>query len=58
MGDFWSQEYWAEKDGVKLYMFRKRLGAPRAGEAARPVFFLVHGSSFSSRSGPISVRWV
>lgn len=28
-------------------MFRKRLGAPQPGEAPKPVFFLVHGSSFS-----------
>ena len=43
----WSAEYWAEKGPVKLYLFRKRLGAPRPGEAPRPVLFLVHGSSNS-----------
>jgi alpha-beta hydrolase superfamily lysophospholipase len=50
----WSAEYRAKKPGkqgeVSLYMFRKRAGAPKAGEALRPVLFLVHGSSISSRS--------
>ncbi len=45
----WSGEYWAKKDNVSLYMFRKRVGAPKPGEGARPVLFLVHGSSISSR---------
>jgi alpha-beta hydrolase superfamily lysophospholipase len=45
----WSGEYWAKKGDVSLYMFRKRLGAPAAGQAALPVLFLVHGSSISSR---------
>jgi len=30
-------------------MYRKRMGAPKAGEAPLPVLFLVHGSSISSR---------
>jgi alpha-beta hydrolase superfamily lysophospholipase len=46
----WSAEYWAQKGDVRLAMFRKRLGAPQTGEAPRPVLFLVHGSSISSRS--------
>jgi alpha-beta hydrolase superfamily lysophospholipase len=46
----WSNEYWAQKGDVKLYMFRKRLGSPQPGKAALPVLFLVHGSSTSSRS--------
>ena len=46
----WSAEYWAKKGDVSLYMFRKRMRAPRAGEAPLPVLFLVHGSSNSSRS--------
>src|SRR4051794_26323522 len=45
----WSQEYWAQKGGVKLYMFRKRRTAPKAGERPLPVLFLVHGSSLSGR---------
>jgi len=47
--DIWSQEYWAKKGDVPLFMFRKRLGAPAAGEAPRPVLFLVHGSSVTWR---------
>jgi len=45
----WSGEYWAQKGPVKLYVYRKRLGAPRRGDS-RPVVFLVHGSSNSARS--------
>jgi pimeloyl-ACP methyl ester carboxylesterase len=48
-GQVWSAEYWADKGSVKLYMFRKRQGAPRPGQPALPVLFLVHGSSISSR---------
>ena len=47
--NIWSAEYTAKKGSVDLAMFRKRLGAPRPGERARPVLFLVHGSSISSR---------
>jgi pimeloyl-ACP methyl ester carboxylesterase len=46
----WSHDYWANKADVKLYMFRKRLGAPQSGETPLPVLFLVHGSSNSSRA--------
>jgi pimeloyl-ACP methyl ester carboxylesterase len=49
-GEIWHQDYWAKKDGVKLNLWRKRIGAPSPGEPARPVVFLVHGSSNSSRS--------
>src|ERR1700754_2874113 len=48
-GEIWSSEYWAKKGDVPLWMFRKRLGAPKAGEAARAVVFFVHGSSVTSR---------
>ena len=48
-GTMWSNEYWAKKGDVSLYMFRKRIGAPKAGQAPLPVLFLVHGSSISSR---------
>ena len=47
--EIWSREYWAKKGEVRLYLFRKRLGAPMPGEAPLPVLFLVHGSSASSR---------
>jgi pimeloyl-ACP methyl ester carboxylesterase len=46
----WSAEHWAHKGSVKLAMYRKRAGAPKPGEPARPVLMLVHGSSNSSRS--------
>jgi alpha-beta hydrolase superfamily lysophospholipase len=46
----WSREYWGQKGSVKLYMFRKRGSAPRAGEKPLPVLLLIHGSSNSSRS--------
>ena len=46
----WSAEYWAKKGEVKLNLWRKRVGAPRAGEPPRPVLFMVHGSSNSTRS--------
>jgi alpha-beta hydrolase superfamily lysophospholipase len=50
----WSNEYWAHKsskDGdIRLYMFRKRASAPKAGEKPLPVLMLVHGSSNSARS--------
>jgi pimeloyl-ACP methyl ester carboxylesterase len=49
-GDIWSGEYWANKGDVKLFMFRKRVGAPAAGAKPLPVLFLVHGSSLSSLS--------
>ena len=45
----WTAEYWAKKGAVSLYLFRKRAGAPVKGEPPRPVLFLVHGSSVSSR---------
>jgi pimeloyl-ACP methyl ester carboxylesterase len=49
-GDIWHQEYWAKKGGVKLNLWRKRIGAPKPSETPLPVMFLVHGSSNSARS--------
>jgi hypothetical protein len=49
-GPIWSAEYWAKKGEVKLNLWRKRVGAPKPGEPALPVLFLVHGSSNSTRS--------
>jgi pimeloyl-ACP methyl ester carboxylesterase len=54
-GEIWSNDYWAKKGDVPLYMFRKRLGAPKPGEPARPVIFFVHGSSVSSRGFDLNV---
>ena len=42
-----AEEYWADKNGVRLWVYRKFSGAP---EAARPLLFLVHGSSYSSKT--------
>src|SRR5438445_3093776 len=49
-GPIWSAEYGAKKGEVALNLWRKRVGAPRAGEAPLPILFLVHGSSNSTRS--------
>lgn len=46
----WSAEYWAGKNGVNLYLYRKRTEPP-AAKRDKPVFFMVHGSSFCGRSG-------
>jgi alpha-beta hydrolase superfamily lysophospholipase len=54
-GEIWSSEYWTKKGDVPLWMFRKRLGAPKAGEPSRPVLFLVHGSSVTSRTFDLNV---
>ena len=51
----WSKEYWAQKGDVKLFMYRKRAGAPQAGKPALPVLFLVHGSSTSSAGFDLTV---
>jgi len=29
--EIWAHEYWASKDGVKLNLWRKRVGAPSPG---------------------------
>jgi len=42
-----AEEHWARKGSVDLYLYRKRIVAD--GAAAKPVLFLVHGSTFSSR---------
>jgi pimeloyl-ACP methyl ester carboxylesterase len=54
-GEIWSSEYWAKKGDVPLWMYRKRVGAPKAGEPSRPVLFFVHGSSVSSRVFDLNV---
>src|ERR1700681_3518592 len=54
-GEIWSSEYWAKKGDIPLWMFRKRLGAPKAGEPSRPVLFFVHGSSVTSRAFDLNV---
>src|ERR1700726_1658593 len=54
-GAIWSSEYWAKKGDIPLWMYRKRVGAPKAGEPSKPVLFLVHGSSVTSRTFDIHV---
>lgn len=44
----WSKTYTALKGTVTLAVYRKRLGAPIAGEKARPVLVLSHGSSVAA----------
>ena len=48
--EIWSSEYWAQKGNVRLNLWRKRAGAPKAGEKPLPILFLVHGSSNSTRT--------
>jgi pimeloyl-ACP methyl ester carboxylesterase len=48
VANIWSGEYWAKKGDVDLNMYRKRPGPPDG--TARPVLFLVHGSSVCSRT--------
>jgi hypothetical protein len=54
-GGIWSSEYWTKKADIPLWMYRKRIGAPKPGEPARPVVFFVHGSSITSRVFDLSV---
>jgi pimeloyl-ACP methyl ester carboxylesterase len=54
-GEIWSSEYWTKKGDVPLWMYRKRLGAPKPGEPSRPVLFFVHGSSVTSRTFDLNV---
>jgi alpha-beta hydrolase superfamily lysophospholipase len=48
--EFWSSEYWTKKGDTRLNIWRKRVGAPKAGEKPLPILFLVHGSSNSTRT--------
>lgn len=49
-GNMWTCDYWANKNGVRLYVYRKRATAPEENKSRLPVLFLVHGSSASGRS--------
>jgi pimeloyl-ACP methyl ester carboxylesterase len=53
--EIWSSEDWAKKGDIPLWMYRKRIGAPKPGEPARPVIFFVHGSSVTSRVFDLTV---
>lgn len=49
--EFISGDYWTKKGEIPLYLYRKKLRDVRTtGLPYRPVLFLVHGSSISSRS--------
>lgn len=50
MSEISSGEFWTKKGDVSLYVYRKQLAAPPADGKPRPVFFLVHGSSFGGRT--------
>jgi pimeloyl-ACP methyl ester carboxylesterase len=41
-----ADEFWADKGGVRLWVYRKRL----EGAEARPKLFCVHGSSYSGKT--------
>jgi pimeloyl-ACP methyl ester carboxylesterase len=43
-----AEEHWVMKGPVKLYVYRKRQ-VEGGGTSTKPVLFLVHGSTFSSR---------
>lgn len=46
-GPVHAEEFWTDKRGVKLWVYRKYLaGAP----STRPLLFLVHGSSYSGKT--------
>jgi pimeloyl-ACP methyl ester carboxylesterase len=42
-----AHEYWTKKGEIDLYIYRKVQGSPQG----KPILFLVHGSSLSSRPG-------
>jgi pimeloyl-ACP methyl ester carboxylesterase len=42
-----TEQYWAKKGEVDLYIYRKYAGSPEG----KPILFLVHGSSVSARPG-------
>jgi len=42
-----AEEYWAHKNGVKLWVYRKYSGPSKT---RRPLLFLVHGSSYSGKT--------
>ena len=46
-GKIEAQEHWTKKGNVDLYLYRKRRVGD--GNSAKPVLFLVHGSTFSCR---------
>ena len=49
--EFIREEYWAKKDDIKLYIFRRKLAIPAPDGAPRPIAFFVHGSSYAGITG-------
>ena len=49
-GDIKGEEYWAKRGAINLFLFRRYSPSARATNPQKPVLFLVHGSSFSSRT--------
>lgn len=47
MSDIVAKEYWVKKGDVDLFVYRKYQGDP----TGKPVFFMVHGSSFCGKTG-------
>ena len=46
----WSEDYFVNREDVKLYVYRKRTTAPVTGDKPLPVLMLVHGSTVSGRN--------
>lgn len=44
-----ANEYWAHRGDIRLYLYRKHTGPASSGRSNRPILFLTHGSSVSSR---------
>lgn len=41
--------YWAHRGDIRLYLYRKLMGPAVPGKSTKPILFLTHGSSVSSR---------
>ncbi len=48
--DIVSEEHWAKKGDIQLFLYRKISPSARESQPGLPVLFLVHGSSFSART--------
>ncbi|HAA92730.1 MAG TPA: alpha/beta hydrolase [Rhodospirillaceae bacterium] len=51
MAEFVKSEYWADKENIQLFIFRKQLAEETVDGSPRPILFLVHGSSFAGVTG-------
>jgi len=51
MSEIIGAEYSAQKEDIKLHIFRKHLASAPEDGSARPILFLVHGSSFAGVTG-------